>query len=279
MGMLHHMLRKGGVHWRGWVDLLGGILEDASGEDLLLFEVADDLTEEINSDSGMIVGEAETSDLGAIDGVGVVVEEFFVEIRSERRIRNAVFLEEIRPGLQVVIVSSISDHLDGDGGDDAGLDGAHKVVLDAEELGDHARDRSLVAIAAIRQVVHFLFGRLGGHSVERLDDVTHVHSVQAETLIPEHFHLLVQLLIDGAHDQTRSHTLLVARAIDNSGTHNVVGHTRSSNSLLSAQRSLRQGGPGLDLRTFIRRLLYSTIRPSICDALSLSVWCLSQSST
>lgn len=41
---------------------------------------------------GMLVGEAKLGDLGSINGVAVVVEKFFVQIRSKRSIRDSLRL-------------------------------------------------------------------------------------------------------------------------------------------------------------------------------------------
>jgi len=244
--------------------LLGGILEESLGEELLCLEVGDNLVQEVDGDLGDVVDESEVlDDLLSVEGGGVVVEELLVEVRGEGRVDDAVLLAEIRPGLQVLLVGDISDGLHGQRGGERGLDGTHEVGLNAEERGDELVHGTLISIAGIAQVVNLLLGGLGGNEVQSLHHITDVHGVQAKTLVPKALHRLVELLVHSAHDQTGGNTSLVTRTIDDRGANNVVRHTRGNNLLLSLQRSLRQRSPGLQLGILLRRFLFMAKRGSV----------------
>lgn len=239
-------------------------LEESLGEEVLGLEITDDLNQQVNADLGNIVGETESlDDLLAINGSGVVVEELLVEVGGEGRVSDTVLLAEIRPGLQVLVVSNISDGLHGDGSSDGRLDGAHEVGLDAEHGSDKLVDRSLISVAGVSQVEDSLVLSLGGNQEDSLNNVTNVNGVQTQGLVPEALHSLIDLLVDGTHDETGGDSRLVARAIDDSGADNVVLDTRSSNLLLGLQGSLGQSGPGLDLGLLVGRFLYSIQRERI----------------
>lgn len=207
---------------------------------------------------GNIIDEAERlDDLLSINGGGVVVEELLVEVGGEGRIGDVVLLAEVRPGLQVLIVGNISDSLHGDRGSDGGLDGTHKVGLDAEHGGNKLVDGSLISIAGIAQVEDGLVVSLGGNQEDGLDNVTDVNSVQTQRLVPKALHSLIELLVDSSHDETGGDSRLVARTVDDGGADNVVLDTRGSDLLFGLQGSLGQSGPGLDLSLLIGRFLDS----------------------
>lgn len=224
-----------------------------------MLKVLDDLNQSFLRDLGNVVDETEgLDDLLAINGGGVVVEELLVEIRGEGRVDNLVLLAEVRPGLQMLVVSDVSDGLHGKRSGNARLDRSHEVSLDAEHCSDELVDRALIGIARVCQVEDGLVFRLGSNQEERLDHIAHVDRVQTKALVPKALHRLLELLVDCSHDQTGRNTSLVAGAVHNRGANDVVLHSGGGYLLLGLQRGLGERSPRLELRLLIGWLLHSS---------------------
>jgi len=74
--------------------------------------VVECLANEFDSDLGVLVFEASFGGDGVtINGEGIVVEEFLIEIWCEGSGVDVVFLAQIRPRLQMLVVRRLCHHL------------------------------------------------------------------------------------------------------------------------------------------------------------------------
>ena len=132
----------------------------------------------------------------------MVVQQLSVNVRRQRSVKDAIRLADISPRLQVLLV-----HLLGS-----------RLQVDLGQVRDHTAEESCLDLEDRLQVlVEFLLSQIGlvckverasrigilGHVNNSTAHVVHMDGVNAEVTAPQQFHLLVQVLVDGASDNTR----------------------------------------------------------------------------
>lgn len=119
-------------------------------------------------------------------------------------------------------------------------------------------DLLLVRVVLIREIVHRARRDLGRRRnvPQRLADVRHVHRVQAQIFAPQELHLLVQVLVYGAADDTWREARVIAGAVDEHRTEDDELQTGNRlQLLLGLQLVLGDVGPRSKLVAFFRGFL------------------------
>jgi len=194
------------------------------------------------------VGESSfLGDGGAVDREGVVVEEFLIEVRSERSGGDFVFFAEVAPRLQMLVVGGLRDSLHGDGCGDLRLHVTKESGLDAKEGLQDLADGTLVGGALVGEIVERSGLAVLGQMPEGGDDIADMDCIDGEVLVPEEFHLFSQGLVDGGGDQSRGKPGEIAGAVDDGRAHDdEVQPSDLPQLLFSLGLRLGNAGPGLD---------------------------------
>jgi len=243
-------------------------------EKLLFHVVLHHLTDKLLSDIGVSIFEASGLDCRTVNGEGVVVEKFRVEVGGERSAGDTGSLAHLTPWLKVLVVDILDDALEVDTGSIAD-EGAIEASGDAEDGLEDLVDLLLVCIVLISKVVKSTSRDIDSAVPHGGGDITHVNGADAEITRPHELHLLLEVLVDSSADDTRSNAADVTRTVNGRGTKNDERKARHCLKVsLSLKVSLGKHGPWVSLITLLGRLLASSIDLSSAEVYELLDWVL-----
>jgi len=211
---------------------------------------------------GILVLEAGCFDGSTVDRERVVVEQFGVEVGSQRSAWDTSSLAHLTPWLKVLVVDIFDDFLEVHTSSSAD-EGAVEAGVDAKDLFEDLVDLLLVGVVLIGDVEERTNRHVDGTVPHGSGDIAHVDGAETEITRPHELHLLLEVLVDSSTDNTRSDTVHITRTVHSRRTKD--DQRKASHCLkisLSLEVNLGKSGPGVSLVTLLGRLLASSINLS-----------------
>jgi len=230
-----------------------------NGEETLFDVVLKLFAEESLCRSRNLVLESRRLDRASVYRECVVVEKLLVDVRSEGSGGYALCLAHLRPGAKMLVVSDLRSTLEVNEcsrRDECAVEPS----LDAKDALEDLADLLLCCVVLVREVEERARSDVLGAVPHSSDDIAHMDSVVTQIASPHELHLLAEVLVHRCADHAGSETSDVARSVDSSRTQNDERKTSDGlEVLLSLQVDAGDGGPGLELAVFSRRLLAGSV--------------------